>query len=219
MPWRCWKPACDCPESQHFSTRETTCPSCGTPYTHGGWRPSVVGFMLIYMHKYGLAPIGPHRAFAAEIMKGAFRTCRECAGGGFVDSDGDRPFCECPACHGRGGILAIPVKEFVARRERILAKYPGKVLSCELYDPVTGEVHHLEGHKPGTVIPPLDPADDVEEQGTGAFLTPAGPSLTARDLFQATQMMLPRAKRRTWEEAGGKDEGAESGEAEEQGPA
>lgn len=159
--------------------------------------------MGLYQRRYCLKPVGPHRNMGWEVMEGAHAPCPDCDVGVVDDIDGEG-WGNCPTCHGRAYILAIPVEEFVARRDRIIAKYPASAVECDVYDPETGAVYHLEGAKPGAENPPLEPADDVGEQGTGGFFM-KGSDLTPQGLWEAIQAMLPRELRRTWEEAGGRE--------------
>ncbi|HNS51644.1 MAG TPA: hypothetical protein PKO09_10750 [Anaerolineae bacterium] len=159
--------------------------------------------MFQSMKKYGLPPLGPSRRLWFEVMKGAYRSCSRCAGSGYLPGVRRQRYRECPDCHGLGGILAISVEEFIVRREQIVAR-GGSVLSCTVYDPVTGEAHHLEGRHAGVVDPPVTPEEE-DEQGSGFLVLRGGPDLTARDLFEAAQRLLPRAERRTWAEEGDRE--------------
>jgi hypothetical protein len=103
------------------------------PLEFVGWRPSMHERMWNRQYAYGLKPIGPWIAMAADLLSPRRVTCDRCDGEGLLTVDIDR-WQNCPMCEGTGGLWTCPPWEVETLRKRILERFPEAEPSSEASD-------------------------------------------------------------------------------------
>jgi hypothetical protein len=113
------------------------CEDCGRPGEFIGWGYSRLEAMAEYTKRTGLAPIGPHRGLADDMLDGWFEPCPICRGNGLVEAEGEQAWKDCPGCLGSRYLFKGTPQEFEEVRSRILRLFP-KAASGP-YRPSVGE--------------------------------------------------------------------------------
>jgi len=70
--------------------------------------------MGLYVRRFGLAPLGPHRPLADRLLQGATGPCGACVGKGV----------ECAACSGTGHVVRWSQAQIDAARAQVLREFP-----------------------------------------------------------------------------------------------
>jgi hypothetical protein len=119
--------------------------------------------MARYQAHYGLAPIGPHRGMADALFRDTTVPCEPCRGRGIVASPHDPGWAVCPPCRGLGTIFTVSAREIEARRQQVLARFPGA--AADPVDPWRGWLAHDLARGCIVTLPP-DP-EEAEQSDSG----------------------------------------------------
>lgn len=124
MPFPLWTHVCPTSGVTTYPTEPTPCPACGaTPHLHG-WARSLTESWGHYIRCYGLAPFGPHRRMADELLKDiVLPPCESCGGQGVHDIRAGKGYRDCEVCDGFGH-TSLPWDEIAQVRAQVLAVYP-----------------------------------------------------------------------------------------------
>lgn len=100
-----------------------TCSTHDVPGVFDHWWIGMYGAMQRYMQRTRLAPMGPHRQLADQLLGPLWQQCGLCDGCELVGSESaDQPI-ECPACEGVGGYW-ISEELVAAARAQVIAAFP-----------------------------------------------------------------------------------------------
>ena len=124
MPRRYWFHNCKCAIRPCWRPT-VACPRCGTIGAYAGFRYSMFEAMANYQRTYGLAPMGPHKRLADDLLFSLLtRACERCDGTGLKEIDRGKSCEKCSECHGTGRVLACEKSVFAAALREVIATYP-----------------------------------------------------------------------------------------------
>ena len=123
MPWPSWAHECPISQTTERGGKEI-CPKCGQRGQFEGWHYSVVEFMGVYSRRTGLAPFGPHRKLADELIQSRMKKCERCGGSGMLDVNNGESWRTCPDCHGLLAVFDGSPEELEELRQKVLAVFP-----------------------------------------------------------------------------------------------